>query len=45
MSWSRPFDDPVPFPRGRYLVTLQVVDRRLGFALVLQPDQRNVVIL
>jgi hypothetical protein len=23
MSWSRPFDDPIPLPRGRQLVTLQ----------------------
>jgi hypothetical protein len=23
MPWSRPFDDPVPRPRGRQLVTLQ----------------------
>jgi hypothetical protein len=23
MSWSRPFDDPIPLPRGRQLVTLE----------------------
>lgn len=23
MSWSREFDDPIPLPRGRQLVTLQ----------------------
>ena len=23
MSWSRPFDDPIPLPRGRHLVTLK----------------------
>src|SRR5258706_4329782 len=23
MSWSRPFDDPMPLPRGRQLVTLE----------------------
>jgi hypothetical protein len=23
MSWSRPFDDPIPLPRGRQLVTLR----------------------
>ena len=23
MSWSRPFDDPIPLARGRQLVTLQ----------------------
>jgi hypothetical protein len=23
MSWSRPFDDPIPPPRGRQLVTLK----------------------
>jgi len=23
MSWSRPFDDPIPLPRGRQLVTLK----------------------
>jgi hypothetical protein len=22
-GWSRPFDDPIPLPRGRQLVTLQ----------------------
>jgi hypothetical protein len=22
-GWKRPFDDPIPFPRGRQLVTLQ----------------------
>jgi len=22
-SWKRPFDDPIPLPRGRQLVTLQ----------------------
>jgi hypothetical protein len=22
-SWSREFDDPIPLPRGRQLVTLQ----------------------
>jgi hypothetical protein len=23
VSWSRPFDDPIPLPRGRQLVTLR----------------------
>ena len=23
MPWSRPFDEPIPLPRGRQLVTLQ----------------------
>jgi hypothetical protein len=23
LSWNRPFDDPIPLPRGRQLVTLQ----------------------
>ena len=23
MSWSRPFDEPIPLPRGRQLVTLK----------------------
>jgi hypothetical protein len=23
MSWSRPFDDPIPLARGRYVVTPQ----------------------
>ena len=23
MSWSRPFDEPIPLPRGRQLVTLE----------------------
>jgi hypothetical protein len=23
MSWSRRFDEPIPLPRGRYLVTLE----------------------
>jgi hypothetical protein len=23
VSWSRPFDEPIPLPRGRQLVTLQ----------------------
>ena len=23
MSWSRAFDDPIPLPRGRHLVTLK----------------------
>jgi hypothetical protein len=23
MSWSRAFDDPIPLPRGRQLVTLK----------------------
>jgi len=23
VSWARPFDDPIPLPRGRQLVTLQ----------------------
>jgi hypothetical protein len=23
MSWKRPFDDPIPLPRGRQLVTLE----------------------
>jgi hypothetical protein len=22
-AWKRPFDDPIPLPRGRQLVTLQ----------------------
>ena len=23
MSWSRPFDEPIPLPRGRQIVTLK----------------------
>jgi hypothetical protein len=23
MSWQRPFDDPIPLPRGRELLTLK----------------------
>jgi hypothetical protein len=30
MSWSRAFDDPIPLPRGRQLVTLKVADAGLN---------------